>query len=50
MTDKIIRELWQIKDHIASKHNYDDKNFWAYPKKERDEKLWNKLLFKLKIN
>ena len=23
MTDEIIKELWQIKDNIASEHNYD---------------------------
>lgn len=23
MTDEIIRELWKIKDNIASEHNYD---------------------------
>ena len=39
MADEIIRELWQIKDHIASKHNYDVKNLVAYlQKKRRDGK------------
>lgn len=39
MADEIIRELWQIKDDIASKHNYDLKKLVKYlQQKERNEK------------
>ena len=30
MADEIIKELWQIKDGIASEHGYDIKAFVAY--------------------
>ena len=30
MADEIIKELWQIKDGIASEHGYDMKAFVAY--------------------
>ncbi len=30
MADEIIRELWQVKDNIASNHNYDLKRLVKY--------------------
>jgi len=37
MTDEIIRELWQIKEDIASEHSYDVKRLVKYLKeKERN--------------
>ena len=30
MADEIIRELWQVKDNIASNHNYDLKKLVKY--------------------
>lgn len=30
MADEIIRELWQIKDDVASRHNYDLKKLVNY--------------------
>ncbi len=39
MADEIIRELWQIKDDIASKHNYNLKKLVKYLReKERNGK------------
>ncbi len=39
MADEIIQELWQIKDSIASTHNYDVKRLVKYlQEKERNGK------------
>ena len=39
MADEIIRELWQIKDDIASKYDYDLKKLVKYlQEKERNGK------------
>lgn len=39
MADEIIRELWKIKDDIASKHNYNLKKLVKYlQEKERNGK------------
>jgi len=42
MADEIIRELWKIKDDIASNHNYNLKNLVKYlQEKKRDGKYKN---------
>ncbi len=35
MADEIIRELWQVKDNIASKHNYDLKKLVKYLREKK---------------
>jgi len=35
MADEIIRELWTVKDNIASEHNYDLNNLVKYLREKK---------------